>query len=192
MGFSISWVAFKGVPDVVGLSRLGLSLTARSSGFSQERCLGRSLPGAWYLVVERKWNSKIVSSSSLSAVSADCEVVAGWVEDHVMFSAAEGWRHGLTTWRLEHDAEKSDRHIECSGEPPPTYAAALAEAEAGQDAEDAGSKEVDFYFEIPLQVARSIVGFKHDEENPGVDADQYTVLERVGSAAKKHWWHFWK
>jgi hypothetical protein len=192
VGVSISWVAFKGVTDVVGLSRLGLSLTARSSSFGQERYLGRSLPGAWYLVVERKWNSKIVSSSSLSALSADCEVVAGWVEEHVMFSAAEGWRDGQKTWRLEHDAEKSDRHIECSGEPPTTYPAALAEAEAEQDAEDAGSKEVDFYFEIPLQVARSIVGFKHDEANPGEDAGQYTVLERVGSAAKNHWWRFWK
>ncbi len=109
-----------------------------------------------------------------------------------MYSAAEGWRGGKRIWRIEHDAEKSARHLECSGELPATYAVALGEAESEQDAEDAGAKEVDFYFEIPLQVARSIVGFKHDEENPGIDYESFTVIERTGSVGQSHWWKFWK
>jgi hypothetical protein len=192
MGYSISWVAFKGVSHDVGLARLRLSSTAQIASFGEAKCSGHTLPGNWYLVVADGCDSQIISASSLSTLSTDCEAVAGSVEEHVMYSTAEGWCGGKRIWRTAHDAQKSIRHIECSGEPPATYAVALGEAKAQQDTEDSGAKEVDFYFEIPLQVAKSVVGFKHDEECLGIDYDRFTVIERAGSDRKHLWWKLWK
>jgi hypothetical protein len=72
------------------------------------------------------------------------------------------------------------------------YAAALAEAQALQDTEDAGPKEVDFFFEVPLQVAKSLTGFKHDDESPGIDGDSFVVLKSAESASGRRWWQIWK
>ncbi len=105
-----------------------------------------------------------------------------------MCSSAEGWHGGERRWRIAHDAQKAPRDIECVGELPAAYAAALAQAKVQQDAEDADAKEVDFYFEIPLHVAKSFVAFKHDEESAGIDFDKFTVIERSG----RSWWQFWK
>jgi hypothetical protein len=159
---------------------------------TEAKLSGCSLPDDWYLVVADGCDSEIVSSSRLSTLSIDCEAVAGSAEEHVMYSAAEAWRGGKRTWRIVHDAQKVSRHIECSGDPPAKYAVALDEAKMQQDVEDAGAKEVDFYFDIPLRVAKSIVGFKHDEDCPGVDYDCFTVIERAGSLHEHSWWQWWK
>jgi hypothetical protein len=189
MGHSISWVAFKGLSKEVGLARLHLALTGKTASLGDEACLGQRLPDDWYLVVVEGCDDQIISTPFLARLSADCEAVSGSVEEHVMFSAAEGWRNGQQNWRAAHDAQKSTRHIECQGEPPPSYAVALTEAKASQDAEDAAAAEVDFYFEVPLQVAKSIVGFKHDEECPGIDYECFEVINRAG---QKPWWQWWK
>ena len=144
MGYSISWVAFRGISPEIGLARLHLALTAKTASFGDEACSGQMLPEGWYLVVAEGCDSQIISAASLATLSVDCEAVTGSVEEHVMFSAAEGWRHGQRNWRAAHDAQKSTRHIECQGEPPASYAVASSEAKAQQDAEDAGEKEVDF------------------------------------------------
>lgn len=192
MGYSISWVAFKGISREAGLSRLLLTETQRTTSLGEAPCSGIALPGGWYLVVAKGCDSQVISTSFLSRLSADCEAVSGSVEEHVMYSAAEGWRNGNRDWRIAHDAQKARRHIECTGEAPDSYGKALDQARAEQDAEDAAEDEVDFYFEIPLQVAKTVVGFKHDEECEGVDYDRFTVIERVGSTAGRPWWKFWK
>jgi hypothetical protein len=38
--------------------------------------------------------------------------------------------------------------------------------------------DVDYVFEIPLQVARFIVGFKHDEDNTHVIGNRFEVMTR--------------
>ena len=79
---------------------------------------------------------------------------------------------------------------------PWTYTQALREATARQDAEDAGLGEVDFFCEVPLQVAKDITGFKHDEDSAGVDYERFTTYasakHRSTNAGRRKWWQMWK
>lgn len=113
-----------------------------------------------------------------------------------MFSSAEFWVHGEKVWSVEHDAQQDMRHLKTEGTLPATYNIAAAEAAEQQDAEDLGAKEVDFYFEVPLQIANEVVGFKHDEENAALDHNHFEVYaslsKPLSDGAVRKWWQVWK
>jgi hypothetical protein len=134
----------------------------------------------------------LLSESSLSALSAESEVIACSVEEHVMFSSAERWTNGQRHWRVEHDAQQSIRHLATSGTLPVVYAEALRKAQEAQDAEDDNEAEVDFFFEVPLQLARDLAGFKHDEEIPDVKYESFQVYDSASDNLRRKWWQVWK
>jgi len=51
------------------------------------------------------------------------------------------------------------------GTPPDSFKAIRDEYAAKQP----GEPDVDWYFEMPLTLAKQLAGFKHDETNPGLD-----------------------
>lgn len=192
MGYSLSWLAFRGPPLEAGLEALALSKTGEVGEWGRKSIAGHSLPCGWHLVVAPGCDHALVSDSSLAALSASADVIACRVEEHVMFSSAEFWAHGERVWRVEHDAQESWRYLKSEGSLPAPYAVALQRAEEEQDAEDLGSKEVDFYFEVPLQTANQIAGFKHDEENAALDYDRFEFYalssKGLGKGATAKWW----
>ena len=56
------------------------------------------------------------------------EVVACFVEEHVMFSAAVLWRDGSKLWSAEHDAQEGIRHLDVVGQLPPEMSLIIEEA----------------------------------------------------------------
>jgi hypothetical protein len=46
---------------------------------------------------------------------------------------------------------------------------------------------VDYIFEIPLKVAQTIVGFKHDEDGPHLADGHFVVLDSVRPQHAKGW-----
>jgi hypothetical protein len=196
MGHSLSWLAFKG-PDVeAGLKCIGLSTTGGVGEWGRKAVTGHSLPGGWHLVIAPRCDHPLVSETSLAALSRRAEVIACRVEEHVMFSSAELWVHGEKVWCVQHDAQKSKRHLKLEGSPPAPYSVAQKQAQEQQDAEDLGPKEVDFYFEVPLETAKAIAGFKHDEENTAFDYQRFEVYisssKPLGERATGKWWEVWK
>jgi hypothetical protein len=115
-----------------------------------------------------------------------------------MVCTAEQWRNGKQVWRLEHDGQQSIEHIRASGQLPEEYAG-IEKASAEQQAEAGGKKaDVDFFFEIPVETAKSLVGFRHDEA--GLAADHFEILEAdlavaqlgaVRRQTEKPWWKIW-
>lgn len=196
MGYSIAWVAFKNVTPEVGLERLGLSSTGRIAPYAESEFTGHALRDGWFLVVARGCDNPVVSAESLSVLADGAEAVACSVEEHVMFSSAERWVRSQNVWRIAHDAQTSIRRLHTKGELPSTYTQALREATARQDAEDAGPGEVDFFFEVPLQVAKEMTGFKHDEDIAGVDYERFTAYasakHRSTNAGRRKWRQMWK
>src|SRR5262245_45587635 len=191
MGYSLSWLAFKNLPPDVGLARLGLTATDRLAEYAREPVSGQPLPNGWFLVVMKGCDHPLLSESALSVLSAEAEVVACSVEEHVMVSSAELWANGQRRWRAEHDAQRSIRHLTTSGTLPAAYADALRNAQEAQDAESADEAEVDYFFEVPLQLARDIAGFKHDEDVPDVKYEAFQVYDSPGGNRRK-WWRVWK
>ena len=101
----------------------------------------------------------------LEKLSADCEVVAATVEEHVMVSSAECWRSGRRLWSVAHDSQSSADHLVESGSPPASFQAIKDRLFAAQSKEKADDPmRVDHLFDAPLELAESLTGFKHDKE----------------------------
>ena len=106
-----------------------------------------------------------------------------------MFSSATCFENGELVWRTEHDAQKSIYDLTSSGELPAAFSEIVASLKQQQDDEGGSSADVDFIHDVPLTLAKSMVGFKHDETGAD-DPEQFEVLRSEGGTAKP-WWKFW-
>ena len=109
-----------------------------------------------------------------------------------MFSSAEQWLDGTMLWKAEHIGENSPIHLKTSGVLPPIFQAMAEEHTAQQQADGGEKANVDHYFDIPLNAAKTIVGFKHDEKALDVKYDNFELLSlSVSQRTGKSWWRFW-
>lgn len=184
MGYSISWLACRGLAASTAYRRLGLTETARTAEYACAKFTAHELPDGWHLIVAGRCDHTMVRAPSLATLSVGGEVVACSIEEHVMVCSAEHWRDGTRRWRIEHSSEKGPAHLQADGELSEAVAAWVAGAEAAQ----AADPEVDAYFDVPLQAAQQLVGFKHDETHTALDYDSFRVLEPEGGGRK--WWHW--
>ncbi len=193
MGYSLSLLAVQCTDPDRALSELRIVRTGQSCEYAREPLSGYPLPSGWYLVVAKGCANRFLKPIVLGPLSEQFPVIACSIEEHVMFSSAEYWVAGAPAWRAEHVGEGGPVHLKTSGVLPPDFQA-MAEAQAEQQAADGGAKaDVDHYFDIPLNAAKSILGFKHDEEVPGVDCEKFELLRDSGSRdGGKPWWRFWK
>jgi len=96
-------------------------------------------------------------------------------------------------WRAEHVGENGPIHLNTSGNLPPGFEVMAAAHKQAQEAEGGEEAGVDHYFDIPLNAAKEITGFKHDNDVPGVDYESFEVLRKASSSPdSKPWWRLWK
>ena len=159
----MSWLAVRGKASEALVQELALTPTGEMTDYGEAMFTGRDLPSGWFLLVINECEHKFIEPSSLRSLSGNCEVIACSIEEHVMVCTSEMWRNGEQVWRIEHDAQQGIDHLSASGAVPEIFFATRAEC-AGQQEQAGGRKaDTDYFFEIPLQTANAIVGFKHDE-----------------------------
>lgn len=93
-----------------------------------------------------------------------------------MASSSELWSGGIRKWWLSHEGDDGPKGLSVNGDPPASFVSIRDEMERLQRAEGGDEADVDYIFEIPLRVAQSIVGFKHDEDNAHIVGDGFAVL----------------
>lgn len=187
MGYALSWLACRGLSFESVVTRLALRATGRQCAFAEEMISGQALDRDWSLVVANRCNHAIVRASSLATLSQGCEVLACNVEEHVMYASAEYWRDGQRLWHIEHASEEGDDHLAIDGPPPDCLGRLLAER-GRKHRDDDGADDV---FDIPLDCAMELVGFRHDLDHPLHQRGSFQALEPLPSGQKK-WWVFWK
>jgi len=186
MGYAISWLACRGLAFESVVARLGLRTTGRQNEFARERVSSQALDDGWILVVANRCNHAIVKAPSLAAVSEGCELVACNIEEHVMYASAECWRDGQRLWHIEHASEEGGDHLAVEGTLPDSLQQLLAGLrQRPRDDDESGD-----FFDIPLDCAMALVGFRHDVDHPAHEHDSFQVLEALPSPRK--WWAFWK
>lgn len=189
MGFSLSWVAVKGGTPKDVLNELGLRPTGERSDIAESAADGVSLSGGWYVVVSNHNEVSLHERKKLKELSSIGEVVLCFVEEHVMFSSAAGWRDGTCTWTVEHDAQKSVHHLDVKGEPPPAFDEIYSRL--AQEQNEAGGKKagVDFIFDVPIELAKALTGFVHSEDPPGLVENEgpFGILESTRPEPKSIW-----
>lgn len=109
-----------------------------------------------------------------------------------MFSSAEQWIDGIRIWRAEHNGEHGPINIKTAGVLPLNFRK-ISETLIQEQQDDGGAQAgVDHYFDIPLQAAKAITGFKHDEEIAGIEYDRFDLLlDNDSGSSKNPWWRFW-
>jgi len=192
MGFSLGWVAVRG-SDPESICRiLGLHETGVREELPESPMVGASLPHGWYLVVVDR-GEKLLEDTLLQRLSADCEAVGCFVEEHVMYSAAEGWTNGRRVWSVTHDSSKARAHLELEGDLPPALSAIRARLESEQEAAGGDTADVDYLFDVPVELAKAVTGFRHDEDVGGTEPPLFEVLASDAAADSKNreppaWW----
>jgi hypothetical protein len=166
MGACLSAYAIKGKPPAAVQRALGLRATAKPGNYHESRFSGAMTPTGWYLVCQRRHEA---TAAEMGRLSEGCEAAACFVEEHVMFSSASGWKDGREIWCVVHEAARDSTHLEVRGTPPPRFAAIRDELFAKQTLETC-----DYIFDIPVSVFADLTGFRHDARA----ALEFEALER--------------
>jgi hypothetical protein len=193
MGYTLSLLALKCPDPDAALSDLKIERTGELCVYPRAPLSGYTLPGGWYLVVGNRAAHRLLEPRVLELISRKYPVIACSIEEHVMFSSAEQWLAGSVVWRAVHEGENGPRNLETSGTLPASFQSIADAHVAAQEADGGDEAEVDHYFRIPLEIARSIIGFKHDEEIPGLNYSGFDLLKDLDPARRvNRRWKFWK
>ena len=103
-----------------------------------------------------------------------------------MVSTAALWRDGSRVWEIVHDAQKSPDDLQALGDLPPVFGP-IRDRAALESRDD---EEVDHWFDVPVEVAKSVAAFRYDEDPPGGGLDPFEVLVAAQGAGRKRWWPF--
>lgn len=180
MGYAGSWIAVKCAREAA-LERLGLATGAElDPAFVPKGLAVGDLPDGWVLVLSNELEEAF--TPQFSGLSELGPAVACAVEEHVMYQEARGFAGGRETWRVTHNSEDGIFHLDVSGDPPPELEAIRREAFESQESEGGEDADVDLVAEVPLGLARTICGFKHDEDSW---PESLTALVRPGSESPK-------
>ena len=179
MGFAISWCAVREEGADQFLQELGLTPTGETEELPESLISTGKLDTGWRVLWYNKYGCPFLGPKDLAALSLGNEVLLCLVEEHVMASSSELWSQGMRKWSLSHEGENGPRGLSVTGDVPESLAAIRKEMEDIQHAEGGDDAGVDYIFEIPLKVAQSLVGFKHDEDPVHLVGGEFAVMSRV-------------
>jgi hypothetical protein len=192
MGQSISWLAVQASPEEAR-NALALCATGETVEIPEAPLVGAELSGGWYLVIAQGCDHALVGDDFVSSISRERDAVACSIEEHVMWSSASFWTGGASLWSVVHDAQESIDHFTVDGTPPQSFIEVKDRLLEQQKSEGGADADVDFVFDLPLELAEEIVGFRHDGA-AGCYPDAFEVLHPADSGSplvKKPWWKFW-
>jgi hypothetical protein len=172
MGWSLSWVAVKDCTPELVHEVLGLRATGVRMEFADSSITGAVLPSGWYAVISDHDRLELGSDRNLASLSILGEVIICWVEEHCNCSYAAGWRNGAQMWSVCHNAQKSLEHLDSEGDLPKEFARIRDEC-WGQLVTEGG----DCLFSVPVDLAYSLTGYRHDDDVPDTANDAFEVLE---------------
>jgi hypothetical protein len=169
---------------------LGLRGTGAREEIPESDISGAELPGGWYMVLSNRNNLHLTEDAALSCLSGLGEVVMRFVEEHVMCSYAACWRDHRLIWSIDHDAGAGIENLKIKGELPASFPAIRERLFSEQAAAGGKKAGVDYIFNIPVELAHTVTGFRHDEDIPGLPKDAFEVL--VTTSATPEWRPRWR
>lgn len=176
MGFSIAWCAVREENAPQFLEQLGLVSTSQTEEVPESLISTARLQSGWRVLWYNKYDCPFFRTEDLSRISKDQDILLCLVEEHVMASSAEYWSRGERVWWVSHEGDSGPKGLSFEGHLPECFASVKKDMEEAQRAEGGDEADVDYIFEIPLKIAQSLAGFKHDEECPHLNEEQFVVL----------------
>ena len=158
MGFSIPWIAIRGLEKHKLLERFGLYDTGETEEYPESSICGTSIPDNTYLLYLRDCFHRFVTPEFLSAASKGCSILGCQVEEHIMASAAFYYRDGKRLWNVVHESDSGVDHLDTEGDIPDPFNEIRKAAVENQRKEDLRERDpneilgVDYIFDIPVRL----------------------------------------
>ncbi len=183
MGTSTSWIAVEGA-SVAELAAHLRFVAAPDDGEIDGAPQATIVPSGWALIVSRMKNAGVVEDArTLRGLARRWRTVACDEESHIMYAAACEWRDGREVWAVAHSSAETAVPLMIRGALPPG-SIEVREKWLAQDVEAAASgARVDYVYEIPLEIARLVVGYRLDSD----DDETLTYVPLI----PRRWWRFW-
>jgi hypothetical protein len=178
MGFAISWCAVPENAADAFLERMGLTETGETEEVPESPIGVAQLDTGWRLLLYNQYDCPFLGEAERQAQSLRHDLLYCLIEEHCMASSAELWSHGSRKWWISHEGINGPEGLDSSGELPTDFQQIKNEAEAKQEREGGDKAGVDYLFDIPLLVAKSMTGFKHDEVCPHIIGNQFKVMRK--------------
>jgi hypothetical protein len=180
MSFSLVWFAAQGIGKDTFLERAQFEDTGEVDEYFEHDHSGGELPDGWYVILSSEMG--LLEPAKLAKWSVGGRVVAVAVHEGSMNSLATEWRDGRQVWSVSHDGSEGGDQLDVEGELPDVFEELKQEAVAAQAESEADGGGVNFVFDIPLDLAADITGFRHDEMGFDDEIEPFTVLERLFAA----------
>jgi hypothetical protein len=174
MGFRVLLISVRGKKPSAIHQDLGVVPTQQFEEIAESPVVGAQLANGDYLLYINDRNLIAPNDALFTRLSKGAKLVACYVNETCMESFATFWADGRSEWAVHHNAQEELRHLETNGVPPPGYTAIRDQLLAQQQ----GCDDVDYVFDVPVEVAKEIGGFRYDQDIPGASAFQ--VLEQAG------------
>jgi hypothetical protein len=160
MGFKVSWIAFHGTGRDAALEKLGFRDTGEPDEANEAPFSGAEIPNGWFVVFANDFD--FISPKRLASLSRGCRLIACRVHEGVMFSGAFFYQDGERVSEISHDAQVGVYDLSVLGSPPKEFQSIRDSQMKQQDEEGGDEAEVDCIFEIPIETAAAICGYRHD------------------------------
>lgn len=177
MGLSASWICARGVSRKDALDYLGLVETGKPVDDPCQvpfSCAER--PDGWLTIstTDAGW----LLPEKVKALSSGGLAVGCFLEDHVMVSGACAYEHGGRVWWVTHEPDEGPANLESGGDLPAAFESLRAKAIE----EQAKDPEVDFVFDVPMELTELVCGYRADGDLPDYDFTELRKLkpERTG------------
>jgi hypothetical protein len=178
MAFSISWIGFHAATKHQVLQRAGFRDTGEGEDANLVPFSGAGIPDGWFILFANDF--RYASPERVASLSVDCLTVACRVHEGIMVSHSCAFERGASLWRIEHDSQKHSNDLSVAGAPPATFHAIqdrLTRLHTRQD--DPRPLRVDHIFDIPVETAESVCGYRHDRWRFAWGTPRFTRLEPI-------------
>ncbi len=161
-----AWIGVQGASQEKVLGALGLEPMPDAPAdymFSGDFAC-RAFPGGWFVVTSIQ-GLDLADDLVKAAATTDQMAVGCEMSTIVMYSEAHGYHGGQLQWSVTHDPDDEGHPLAVEGTPP----AILADLEAKALKAQAGEDDVDYVFEVPMQLVGHYTGFVYNDEEAPAD-----------------------
>jgi len=172
LGFNLAWVTVHGSSKGDILDVLRMTDTGKPDQYFESDLAGGQLSGGWYVILDRTFG--IYDEKWWRPLSRRARVIAAAMSEGAMVSAAREWADEREIWFVEHDGNDGGDKLETFGVFPREFTAIRDK----QIALQRGAKGVDHIFDIPIELAYQIAGFRPDKM-PVLFGPKFTELRLI-------------
>ena len=174
MGFRVLLIAVTGKELDAIHDEFGVRQTGQYEEIPESPVTGAMLPSGSYLLYI---NDEIVPDDRVfRRLSKNASLIACHVNETVMNSYTSSWVEGVEKWSVFHDAQQGIKHLETTGIIPEQ----LKPIQEKLFAEQGGSEDTDYIFDIPIELFAALGGIRYDRDIEGAGPEPWEILSRTG------------